>query len=93
MVPVEVLALTLLMVFAILSTLEFQAPRAKLAIKHLRQSYKTNIGLFDVEGGAATRPTRQITSPLFDRVTIRLNENYFSGKQFVITTHNYYVSI
>ena len=54
---------------------------------------KTNIGLFDVEGGAATRPTRQITSPLFDRVTIRLNENYFSGKQFVITTHYYYVSI
>jgi len=46
MVPGEVLALTLLMVFAILSTLEFQAPRAKLAIKHLRQSYKTNIGLF-----------------------------------------------
>jgi sterol desaturase/sphingolipid hydroxylase (fatty acid hydroxylase superfamily) len=48
MVPGEVLALTLLMVFAILSTLEFHAPREKLPTKHLRQSYKTNISLFIV---------------------------------------------
>jgi predicted alpha-1,2-mannosidase len=46
------------------------------------------IGLFDVEGGAATEPTYQITTPLFDRITIRLNQNYFPGRQFVITTHN-----
>ena len=46
MVPGEVLALTLLMVFAILSTLEFHAPREKMPLKHLRQSYKTNISLF-----------------------------------------------
>jgi sterol desaturase/sphingolipid hydroxylase (fatty acid hydroxylase superfamily) len=46
MVSAEVLALTLFMVFAILATLEFQAPREKLPKKHLRQSYKTNIGLF-----------------------------------------------
>ena len=45
MLPAEVMALTLLMVFAILSTLEFQAPREKLPKKHLLQSYKTNIGL------------------------------------------------
>jgi len=25
---------------------------------------------------------------VFDRVTIHLNPNYFSGKSFVITTHN-----
>ena len=48
MVPGEVLALTLLMVFAILATLEFQAPSEKLAKKHLRQSYKTNFSLFIV---------------------------------------------
>jgi sterol desaturase/sphingolipid hydroxylase (fatty acid hydroxylase superfamily) len=46
MAPGEVLALTLFMVFAILATLEFQAPREKLSKKHLRQSYKTNISLF-----------------------------------------------
>jgi predicted alpha-1,2-mannosidase len=46
------------------------------------------IGLFDVEGGAATNPTYQIVSPIFDRVIIRLNRNYFPGKEFIITTRN-----
>ena len=46
------------------------------------------IGLFDVQGGAATNPTYQITSPLFDRVTLHLNPAYFPGKQFVIQTGN-----
>ena len=45
------------------------------------------IGLFDVEGGAGVKPTYQITSPVFDRVTIRLNQNYFPGPSFTITTH------
>jgi sterol desaturase/sphingolipid hydroxylase (fatty acid hydroxylase superfamily) len=48
MVPGEVLALTLLMVFSILATLEFQAPNEKLPKIHLRQSYKTNFSLFIV---------------------------------------------
>jgi sterol desaturase/sphingolipid hydroxylase (fatty acid hydroxylase superfamily) len=54
MVPGEVLALTLLMVFAILSTLEFHAPREKQPTKHLRQSYKTNFSLFIVNSIAMT---------------------------------------
>jgi len=48
LVPGEVLALTLLMAFAILATLEFHAPREKLPKKYLRQSYKTNFSLFIV---------------------------------------------
>ena len=36
------------------------------------------IGLFDVEGGAAVKPTYQITVPVFDRVTIHLNPRLFS---------------
>jgi sterol desaturase/sphingolipid hydroxylase (fatty acid hydroxylase superfamily) len=48
MVPGEILALTLLMVFAILMALEHHAPREKLPAKHLHQSYKTNLGLFIV---------------------------------------------
>ena len=48
MVPGEVLALTLLMVFTVLATLEFHAPKEKLPKKHLRQSYKTNFSLFIV---------------------------------------------
>jgi sterol desaturase/sphingolipid hydroxylase (fatty acid hydroxylase superfamily) len=48
LVPGEVLALTLLMAFAVLATLEFHAPRGKLSKKYLRQSYKTNFSLFIV---------------------------------------------
>jgi len=46
------------------------------------------IGLFDVEGGAGVNPTYQVTSPLFDRVIIQLNREYFPGRQFVVTTRN-----
>jgi sterol desaturase/sphingolipid hydroxylase (fatty acid hydroxylase superfamily) len=48
MVPGEVLALTLLMVFTLLAALEFHAPKEKLLKKHSRQSYKTNFSLFIV---------------------------------------------
>jgi len=46
------------------------------------------IGLFDVQGGAARMPTYQITAPLFERVTIKLNPDYFPGKEFVILAHH-----
>jgi len=46
------------------------------------------IGLFEVDGGAAAEPYYEITSPLFDEVTIHLNNNYYPGKNFVIKTAN-----
>lgn len=46
------------------------------------------IGLFDVEGGAAVKPTYQVTAPLFDQVTIHLDARYFRGGKFVIRTRN-----
>ena len=46
------------------------------------------IGLFDVEGGVAVKPTYQITGPVFDRVTIRLNPSYFPGKTFTVLARN-----
>jgi predicted alpha-1,2-mannosidase len=47
------------------------------------------IGLFDVGGGAAVHSTYQITSPIFDRMTIHLNPAYFPGRAFtIITRHN-----
>jgi predicted alpha-1,2-mannosidase len=46
------------------------------------------IGIFDVQGGAELKPVYQITSPVFDRVTIHLNGNYFSGNKFIIITQN-----
>lgn len=46
------------------------------------------IGLFEVDGGAAASPTYEITSPIFDKVEIALNPDYYPGKTFTIITHN-----
>jgi putative alpha-1,2-mannosidase len=46
------------------------------------------IGLFDVAGLARPAPEFGICSPLFDRVTITLNQKYYPGKQLVIRTEN-----
>jgi putative alpha-1,2-mannosidase len=46
------------------------------------------IGLFDVRGLTEPDPAFQIVSPLFDKITIKLNQKYFPGKEFVIETKN-----
>ncbi|MFZ2312035.1 MAG: fatty acid hydroxylase, partial [Methylobacter sp.] len=42
----ELVTLTLLIVFAVLSALEFSYPKRKLPLKQLRRSYQTNVSLF-----------------------------------------------
>lgn len=44
------------------------------------------MGLFDVKGLTAPDPSFQVVSPLFNRITIQLNRDYYSGKEFVIET-------
>ena len=46
------------------------------------------LGLFQVRGGAAVDPVYEITSPIFDRVTIHLDPRYYPGGKFVITAQN-----
>jgi putative alpha-1,2-mannosidase len=46
------------------------------------------IGLFEMDGGAATEPTYEIGSPIFDRVTIHLDRKYYKGGMFVIKAEN-----
>ena len=46
----------------------------------------SSIGLFAVDGLTSPEPAFTIGSPLFDKVTIKLNPQYFKGKEFVITT-------
>jgi predicted alpha-1,2-mannosidase len=46
------------------------------------------IGLFEMDGGAAVNPLYEITSPLFEKITIHLNKDYYPGENFVICTTN-----
>ena len=46
----------------------------------------SSIGLFDVAGLTAEKPSFGIGSPLFDRIEIRLNKRYYQGSRFVIET-------
>lgn len=46
------------------------------------------IGLFSVNGGSEIDPYLEITSPVFDEITISLDSDYYSGKEFKIITHN-----
>jgi len=47
-----------------------------------------SMGLFNLQGNVTKDPVYDITSPVFDEVTIKLDQRYYTGKQFVIKTHN-----
>ncbi len=47
-----------------------------------------SIGLFSLKGTVSQDPVYEITSPIFDEVTIKLDSLYYQGKEFVIKTHN-----
>ncbi len=46
------------------------------------------MGLFDVKGLTEINPKFQIGSPLFDKITIKLNKKYYRGNTFSITAIN-----
>ncbi len=46
------------------------------------------MGLFEMDGGAATEPIYEIGSPIFDKVTIYLDKKYYKGGKFVIEAEN-----
>ena len=47
-----------------------------------------SMGLFSVTGNNSARPVYDITSPIFDEITIQLDADYYSGKTFSIKTHD-----
>jgi len=47
-----------------------------------------SIGLFSVRGSCDINPIYEITSPVFDTITIHLDPNYYTGSTFVISTTN-----
>lgn len=48
----------------------------------------SSLGLFDIKGLTDTVPSLAIGSPLFDKVTIKLNNRYYNGDKFVIEACN-----
>ncbi|MBD8491304.1 GH92 family glycosyl hydrolase [Echinicola sp. CAU 1574] len=44
------------------------------------------MGIFQVDGGAAVQSEYEITSPIFDKVSIDLNNDYYPGDKFEIIT-------
>jgi predicted alpha-1,2-mannosidase len=46
------------------------------------------IGLFQLDAGAKDNPAYQIGSPIFDEITITLDNRYYTGKTFKIITSN-----
>lgn len=47
-----------------------------------------SIGLFSLQGNASATPVYEITSPIFNVITINLDNKYYKGKQFIIIAHN-----
>ena len=41
-----------------------------------------SMGIFDVQGHAAERPTFQLGSPLFEKIEIKLNRQYYSRQEY-----------
>jgi len=46
------------------------------------------MGLFQMEGGASVDPFYEIGSPLFEKITIHLDDKYYPGGTFVIRANN-----
>jgi putative alpha-1,2-mannosidase len=46
------------------------------------------MGLFQFDGGSGLDPRYDITAPVFDKVTLQLSPEYFSGKTVTIIANN-----
>jgi predicted alpha-1,2-mannosidase len=47
-----------------------------------------SLGIFSLQGTASLNPAYEITSPVFDEVTIHLDSSYYKGKKFIIKTYH-----
>ena len=46
------------------------------------------MGLFEMDGGASVNPIYEIGSPIFEKVVIKLDTNYYDGQSFEIEAKN-----
>ena len=47
-----------------------------------------SLGIFSLKGTSSSEPEYDITAPVFDKITISLDPDYYQGEQFEIITHN-----
>lgn len=47
-----------------------------------------SMGIFSLRGTASINPVYEITSPVFDQITIKSDPAYYEGEEFVIKTYN-----
>ena len=47
-----------------------------------------SLGIFEMDGACTEDPILQLSSPLFERITIYLDPQYYPGEKFVIRAHN-----
>ena len=47
-----------------------------------------SMGLFDVQGHTSANPSFQFGSPIFERITIQLDNRYYEGNELVLETKN-----
>ncbi|MDR2955758.1 MAG: GH92 family glycosyl hydrolase [Prevotella sp.] len=48
------------------------------------------MGMFEMTGGVDANSKVELASPIFDKITIELDQSYYKGKTFVIEAHNNY---
>jgi len=48
----------------------------------------STMGLFQMDGGAAVEPVYELSGPVFEKITIKLDQKYYKGKEFVIEAKN-----
>jgi hypothetical protein len=46
------------------------------------------MGLFQMDGGAAVEPVYELSGPIFEKITIQLDTDYYEGSRFVIEARN-----
>ncbi|MDR2039646.1 MAG: GH92 family glycosyl hydrolase [Bacteroidales bacterium] len=47
-----------------------------------------SIGIFSLRGTVSINPVYEITSPVFDEITIQLDKEYYKGDKFIVKTYN-----
>jgi putative alpha-1,2-mannosidase len=46
------------------------------------------IGLFEIDGGTSRYPVYEISTPIFSKVRIKLNPDYYDGEEFTLIANN-----